>query len=49
MAFRLFCIPPRPVTSKYNVKPTSQYNSILLNTVKPVLRGHRWDKENVAL
>jgi hypothetical protein len=38
-----------PKTSKYNVKPTSQYNSILLNTVKPVLRGHLWGKENVAL
>jgi hypothetical protein len=35
-----------------NAKPNTLYNescSPIVNTVKPVLRGHLWDREKVAL
>jgi hypothetical protein len=40
-----------PLVSKMLLSMLIQDNLLLpkINTIKPVLRGHFWDKENVAL
>jgi hypothetical protein len=45
-----FCLSPKikEIPSESRAKK-KKYSTINVNTVKPVLRGHLWEKEQVAL